>query len=153
MEFKEGPIEGVVLKELQFHTDKRGWLTELFREDELPEGFRPAMAYMSLTYPGITRGPHEHKEQTDYFCFIGRFTLYLWDNRTDSPTYGNRMVIDDADRMLVVIPPGVVHAYKNTGEGDGLVINLPDRLYAGWGRREPVDEVRYEDDPESPFRL
>ena len=153
MEFKEGNIEGVVLREMAVHIDKRGWLTELFREDELPQGFRPVMAYMSLTYPGITRGPHEHREQTDYFCFFGNFTLYLWDNREDSPTFGNKMVIEDVDRTIAIVPPGVVHAYKNSGEADGLVINLPDRLYAGWGRQEPVDEIRYEDDPESPYRI
>ena len=153
MEFRDGPIEGVVIKDLMFYRDKRGWLTELFREDELPAGFRPVMAYMSLTFPGIVRGPHEHKYQTDYFCFIGKFELYLWDNRKDSRTYGNKMIIQNVDRMLVIVPPGVVHAYRNAGEGDGLVINLPDKLYAGWGRKEPVDEIRYEDVSDSPFRI
>ncbi len=153
MEFKEGNIEGVILREMAVHIDKRGWLTELFRDDELRDDFKPVMAYMSLTYPGVTRGPHEHKEQTDYFCFFGNFTLYLWDNRKDSPTYKNRMIVREVDRKIAIVPPGVVHAYRNSGEADGLVINLPDRLYAGWGRKEPVDEIRYEDDPESPFKL
>lgn len=53
----------------------------------------------------------------------------------------------------VVIPPGVVHAYKNIGSVDGVVMNFPDRLYAGPGRTEPVDEIRHEDDPESPFKI
>ncbi|RJQ49085.1 MAG: dTDP-4-dehydrorhamnose 3,5-epimerase, partial [Nitrospiraceae bacterium] len=47
----------------------------------------------------------------------------------------------------------IVHAYKNIGIVDGLVINLPDRLYKGWGKTEPVDEIRYEDDPKTPFRI
>jgi dTDP-4-dehydrorhamnose 3,5-epimerase len=46
-----------------------------------------------------------------------------------------------------------VHAYKNIGGRDGLVINCPDRLYAGRGRREPVDEIRWEDDPSGRFAL
>ena len=53
----------------------------------------------------------------------------------------------------VVVPAGVVHAYQNVGDRDGLVLNCPDRLYAGEGRREPVDEIRWEDDPSGRFRL
>ncbi len=153
MKFKDGEIEGVIIKDLRLFSDHRGWLTELYRDDELPQGFKPVMSYISLTYPGVTRGPHEHKEQTDYFCFFGDFTLYLWDRRQDSPTYGNRQVLKNVRHKIVIVPPGVVHAYCNTGSTDGLVINLPDRLYAGWGKKEPVDEIRYEDDPNSPYKM
>jgi dTDP-4-dehydrorhamnose 3,5-epimerase len=55
--------------------------------------------------------------------------------------------------MLIVIPPGVVHAYTNVSDVPGLVFNGPNRLYKGPGRKEPVDEVRHEDDPDSPFRV
>jgi len=150
--FKGEEIEGVSIKRLKQHHDSRGWLSEVFRADELGD-YRPEMGYISVTFPGIARGPHEHKEQTDYFCFLGPFTLYLWDNREDSPTYRNRMVLYNADKLIVVVPPGVVHAYKNSGDSDGIVLNFPDRLYAGWGRKEGVDEVRYENDPETPFRV
>jgi dTDP-4-dehydrorhamnose 3,5-epimerase len=34
-----------------------------------------------------------------------------------------------------------------------MVVNFPNRLFAGWGKKEPVDEVRHEDDPNSPFQL
>lgn len=150
--FTEGEIEGVLVREFTQFRDGRGWLSELFRIDELGD-YRVAMAYLSVTNPGITRGPHEHIEQTDYFCFLGTFALYLWDNRRISATYKKRKVIENADRMIVVVPPGVVHAYRNSGETDGIVLNFPDRLYAGWRKKERVDEVRYENDPESPFRI
>jgi len=135
--FKDGEIAGVVVKRLTAYSDERGWLMELFRKDEL-SGFEPMMSYISVTRPGVARGPHGHKEQTDYFCFLGKFTLYLWDDRKDSPTYGNKNVLEDADRHIVIVPPGVVHAYKNTGSDDALVINFPDRLYAGWNKKEEV---------------
>jgi dTDP-4-dehydrorhamnose 3,5-epimerase len=47
----------------------------------------------------------------------------------------------------------VVHAYKNVGAAPALVINLPDRLYKGPERREPVDEIRHEDNPHSLFKV
>lgn len=150
--FVDGEISGVLIRKFNEFHDRRGWLSELYRIDEAGE-YRPAMTYLSVTNPGATRGPHEHIEQTDYFCFMGAFALYLWDNRKDSQTYGKKMVIENADRLIVVVPPGIVHAYKNSGESEGLVLNFPDRLYAGWGKKEKVDEVRYENDPESPFRV
>jgi len=148
--FTDGAINGVVMREFGQYRDDRGWLAETFRIDELGD-YRPEMGYVSLTFPGVARGPHEHVEQTDYFCFLGRFTLYLWDNRKDSPTYRNRIIIVNADRQIVIVPPGVVHAYKNTGDSEGMVLNFPDKLFAGWEKKEKVDEVRYENDPSSPF--
>ncbi len=150
--FTEGKIEGVTIKDLrQFH-DNRGWLAETYRVDELGD-YKPQMGYISVTFPNVARGPHEHREQTDYFCFLGKFTLYLWDNRKDSATYKTKMVIGNADKLIVTVPPGVVHAYKNSGDAEGMVLNFPDRLYAGRGKKEEVDEIRYENDSESPFKV
>jgi dTDP-4-dehydrorhamnose 3,5-epimerase len=33
------------------------------------------------------------------------------------------------------------------------VFNSPNRLYKGPGRNEPVDEIRHEDQADSPFAL
>ena len=115
------------------------------------------MAYISTTRPGVRRGPHEHAEQADFFCFIGpsNFKLRLWDNRPDSPTYGAyETAVVGADRpMLVIIPPGIVHAYRNVGGVPGIVLNCPNRLYKGPGRKEPVDEIRHEEHADSPYKL
>lgn len=146
-------IEGVIIKPLRRFSDARGWLVELFRDDELPEGFSPAMSYLSVTHPGVARGPHEHAHQTDGFAFIdGAYMLYLWENRGG---VGQRVEIEVGaeNPVFVVVPPGVVHAYKNVGAADAFVMNFPDQLYAGRGRSEPVDEIRHEGDPESPFQL
>lgn len=157
MNFIDEEIHDVVVYELKKYTDDRGWLTELFRHDELDKEFYPAMAYISYTKPGVVRGPHEHVDQADLFCFIGPsdFKMRMWDNREDSPTYGNRMtlVVGASDAKAIVVPKGVVHGYKNIGDIDGMVINCPNRLYMGEGKREPIDEIRHEDDPDTPFTL
>ncbi len=157
MSFKRGDIEGVVVKELKKFVDERGWLAELFRQDEIDKDIYPVMSYISMTLPGVTRGPHEHLEQTDYFCFIGpsNFKLVLWDNRKNSISYMNKMVlfVGEDNPKSVIIPPRVVHAYKNVGGKPGIVLNFPNRLYAGWGKKEKVDEVRYENDANTVFRV
>ena len=71
MAWTEGDIEDVVIRDLDRYTDDRGWLMELYRTDEMDAENLPAMAYVSLTHPGVSRGPHEHKDQTDNFGFVG----------------------------------------------------------------------------------
>jgi dTDP-4-dehydrorhamnose 3,5-epimerase len=157
MPFRPGPIDGVIWKPLPKYHDARGWLCELFRHDEIPVDFHPVMAYISLTEPGISRGPHEHVDQADCFCFVGpsNFKVYLWDNRPLAPTYRSHQTdtVGIDKPMLLIVPPGVVHAYKNVGDGPGWTFNFPNRLYKGPGRKDPVDEVRHEEETSSPFRL
>jgi dTDP-4-dehydrorhamnose 3,5-epimerase len=155
--FKNGTIQDVNVRNLAKFVDDRGWLTELFRQDEIPPEFLPAMGYVSMTAPGVTRGPHEHADQADCFAFIGpsNFKLFLWDNRKSSPTFMIRQIVfagEDAPRSII-IPKGIVHAYRNIGERQGMVLNFPNRLYAGKGKKDPVDEIRHEIDPGSIFRL
>lgn len=154
---KEGPILDVVTYPLKKYYDDRGWLAELFRHDDISEAFYPAMSYISFTMPGVQRGPHEHVDQADLFCFIGpsTFMLRLWDNRPSSPTFNSVMTLSvgQDEPMAVIVPKGIVHAYKNIGPVDGMVINCPNRLYMGPGRREPVDEIRHEDDPDTIYKM
>jgi dTDP-4-dehydrorhamnose 3,5-epimerase len=150
MKFKKGEIGGVVMDKLIKFSDERGFLVETFRVDNLPDGLRPMMSYVSYTKPGIARGPHEHLKQVDIFCFIGpgNFKIKLWDNRRKSRTYENYMEVigGEDNRIRVIVPPGVVHGYKNISEEvDGMVINYPDKLYRGRDRKEEIDEIRHED--------
>jgi dTDP-4-dehydrorhamnose 3,5-epimerase len=157
MEFHSGSIDGVIWKPLNKYHDTRGWLCELFRHDELQAEFHPVMSYLSVTLPGIARGPHEHADQADLFCFLGpgNFKVYLWDIRPASRTYLTQETdIVGADKpMALIVPPGIVHAYKNVTDEPGLVVNCPNRLFKGTGRKEPVDEIRHEDDPAKRFTL
>ncbi len=154
----KGQIEGVIIKTLTKYVDQRGFLTETFRLDELPENIKPVMSYVSYTEPGISRGPHEHEFQTDVFSFIGpgNFLIRLWDNRESSGTYGNFMELyaGQDNPATILVPPGVVHGYKNISRVDrGMVLNYPDQLFMGWAKKEPVDEIRHESDAGSPFKM
>jgi dTDP-4-dehydrorhamnose 3,5-epimerase len=156
--FTEGKIQDVVVYPIKKFADERGWLAELFRHDELAEEFYPAMAYISMSDPLVQRGPHEHVDQADLFCFIGagNFKLRLWDNREDSPTYRNvmTMFVGADNPQAVIVPKGIVHAYKNVSSTEkGIVINCPNRLYMGEGKRERIDEIRHEDDPDTIFKM
>lgn len=157
-QFTKGKINDVVVYPLRKFVDERGWLAELFRHDEISEEFFPVMSYISVTEPLVQRGPHEHVDQADLFCFIGtgNFKLRLWDNRVESSTYNNVMTIfAGADNpQAVIVPKGVVHAYKNVSTIEkGVVINCPNQLFMGKDKKEPIDEIRHEDDPNTPYKI
>ncbi len=145
-------IDGVIIKKLEKFTDHRGWLAEIYRSDETD--FRSAMGYLSKTKPGVVRGPHEHVHQFDFFTFVvGHYRLYLWDNREGAPHYRVLETHDlgGDDPYSVIIPPGVVHGYKCISDTPGFTVNLPSGLYKGVGKKEEVDEIRWEILPDSPF--
>jgi dTDP-4-dehydrorhamnose 3,5-epimerase len=148
-------INGVILKALNKHEDARGWLCEIFRHDEVD--YMPAMSYVSVTKPGVARGPHEHKYQSDCFVFTGpgEFDLYLWDRRGESPTSGEHTItrVGESAPMMVIVPPGVVHGYKCVSENDAWCINLPDRLYKGIQKQDEVDEIRWEEAGDERFKI
>jgi dTDP-4-dehydrorhamnose 3,5-epimerase len=155
--YRDGIIEGVIVREVIRHADMRGWLAELFRADELPPAFMPVMSYVSETLPGIARGPHEHVDQTDLFGFLGPgdLKLYLWDSRINSSTFGSKFsrIVGASSPCVVLVPPGVVHAYKSVLDIPVLVFNVPNQLYEGTGKKSSVDEIRHENASDSPYRL
>lgn len=148
-------IKDVLVKELTKYSDQRGWLAEIFREDE--SDLKPVMSYISVTLPTVSRGPHEHLKQSDFFVFVGpgTFKVYLWDNRKDSPTYEEKMEIEVGEDKpaTIIVPPGVVHGYKCISDIPAWSINLPDKLYKGTNKTEEVDEVRWEQIEDSPFKI
>jgi dTDP-4-dehydrorhamnose 3,5-epimerase len=155
-------IDGVIIKKLPLNKDHRGWLAEFWRSDEM-KNFSPAMGYASMTKPGIVRGPHEHVYQSDCFIFVGpgSFHLHLWDARTAAHRHGPSKTakqyevlrVGEKNPTLVIVPPGVVHGYKCVSKTDGLCINLPNKLYRGEGKKDDVDEIRWEDNPASPYKI
>lgn len=148
-------IKDLIVKKLNKYEDHRGWLSEVYRLDETE--YKPQMAYISVTKPGIIRGPHEHVFQSDCFVFVGpgNFELYLWDRRAESETNGEHLKIEVGENnpTMVIVPPGVVHGYKCIGEKEAYSINLPDKLYRGEGKKEEVDEIRWEEDSNSPYKI
>lgn len=138
-------IPGVVFFDIETYEDDRGLLIELFRNDCLEKNNYPKMAYISETKPGVVRGPHEHINQADYFCFMGpgTFELILWENREDY-VYEERHIVGAENPVAVIVPPGIIHAYKNISENIGLVFNAPNQLYAGPNKLYEVDEIRHE---------
>jgi len=138
-------IRDVKIKQLKPIPDERGRLMEILRSDD-PFFARFGQVYMTTAYPGVVKGWHYHKKQTDNMTTVkGMMKFVLYDTRTDSPTYKeiNEFFVGDHNPALVTIPPLVAHGFKCIGETEAIVINCPTEIY---DRKNP-DEFRI--DPNS----
>ncbi len=133
-------IEGAYRRSLNPIRDERGFLVEILRCDwENFKGF--GQVYITTALPGIVKAWHYHKTQTDNFCVIkGKAKIALYDARTDSPTFREieEFIVSGSDFTLITIPPLVYHGFKNIGEEEVYLLNIPNRLY----NYEEPDEFR-----------
>jgi dTDP-4-dehydrorhamnose 3,5-epimerase len=124
-------IEGVLTKALRIIPDERGFLMEVLRsDDELFGGF--GQVYLTTAYPGVVKGWHYHKYQTDCMTVIkGMAKIVLCDMRASSPTNGeiNEFFVGEKNPILVRIPVGVAHGMKAIGTEMAYMLNVPDRPY------------------------
>ena len=70
-------IEGVKTKKLRVIPDERGYLMEMLRPD-WEEYDKFGQVYITAVYPGVVKGWHYHKIQTDHFiCVQGMAKVVL----------------------------------------------------------------------------
>ncbi len=133
-------IEGVKIKKLRVIPDERGRLTEILRcDDDFFTKF--GQIYMTTTYPGVVKGWHYHKIQTDNIAVVkGMLKLVLYDPRDGSSTKGevNELFIGEHNPLLVQVPKDVYHGWKCISELEAIVINCPTEPY----NYENPDEYR-----------
>ena len=133
-------IEGVKVRKLRHIPDERGYLMEMLRSD-WEEYDKFGQVYITAVYPGVVKGWHYHKIQTDHFiCVHGMAKVVLYDGREGSPTHGevNEFFMGQQNPMLLKIPPGVMHGFKGISQEMALIVNVPTELY----NYEQPDEYR-----------
>ncbi len=122
-------IEGVRLNRLLTHEDERGDLTVLI--SNINEVIQP-VPHSYLAAPGSIRAWVYHKRQSDRLAYTnGSLQVALYDLRPASPTYLTLNVLDVGERnkVLLTIPPEVVHGVYNRGTQAATFINMPTRAY------------------------
>lgn len=124
-------IDGVVIKKLKVIPDERGRLMEIFRADD--DFFcKFGQVYVTTAYPGVVKGWHYHKKQSDNMAVIaGMMKIVLYDSRKESATFGeiNEIFAGVFNPVLVHIPPYVFHGFKSISEREAIVINTTDEVY------------------------
>jgi len=133
-------IDGVMIKKRTVIADERGRLMEILRADDaMFAGF--GQVYMTTAYPGVVKGWHYHKRQSDNMAVVrGMMKIVLYDGREGSKTIGevNEFFAGVYNPILVHIPPLVFHGFKCISPEEAIVVNTPTEAY---NYREP-DEFR-----------
>lgn len=120
-------------KNLKRIVDERGYLQEIMRNDD-PQFKEFGQIYVTTTNPGVVKGWHYHKYQTDNVCCIkGTIKLVLYDEKEIKEFF-----IGELNPQLINIPKGVYHGWKCISQEPAYVINIPDKVY----NYENPDEVR-----------
>ena len=161
MERLETRLDGPILIQPRVIGDERGFFCETYRREVYAElGIPEEMVQdnHSRSSYGIVRGMHFQIGRGAaklVRCTRGAIVDVMVDLRKGSPTYGAKEVreVGEGAPYALIVPPGIVHAYRNVGDKDGLVFNAANRLYAGWLKQDEVDEIRHENHPDSPYRL
>lgn len=124
-------IDGVAIKQLKVIPDERGRLMEILRrDDEMFSEF--GQVYMTTAYPGVVKGWHYHKKQSDNMTVVkGTMKIVLYDGRENSPTYRevNELFAGEHNPILVHIPPYVYHGFKCVSQEEAIAVNTPTEVY------------------------
>jgi dTDP-4-dehydrorhamnose 3,5-epimerase len=145
-----GKIHDVVIKKLVTHSDDRGYLREILREDDnILRHF--GQTTVTMTYPGVIKAFHWHQDQDDiWYVADGMARVVMYDRRPDSPTYKETQVVfaGEQNPVSILIPTGIAHGYQVLGPKPVLLIYTVTKPY----NPAAPDEQRIPfDDPEIGF--
>jgi len=118
-------IEGVLIHPLRQIADERGKIMHMLRCDD-PHFESFGEIYFSMVYPGVVKGWHLHKKMTlNYSVIAGMVKLVLYDDRENSPTFGEfqEIFLGETNYMLVRIPPLVWNGFKGIGTIPAILVN------------------------------
>jgi len=111
---------------LKRHVDQRGYLEEVFKPEMLPVQHRDfGQCFITTAKPGIVKGNHWHKFKYELFYMVkGQATVYFKDMESGDT---QEISMSDQDPKVVQIPPGPLHAIKNTGNEEFYLFIYTDR--------------------------
>ena len=113
-------MKNIEILDLDKKSDERGWLIEVLG-GELPEGCEEfGQLHVSVAYPGKVRGNHYHTRKGEWFCVpAGQGLLLLKDQETGET---QEVIMGVNNLKTIKIQPGTIHAIKNIGEDDMVLI-------------------------------
>ena len=111
----------VVITKLKVHADARGAVFEPL-EPRLLEGWRNVHAV--ITEPGAVRGNHRHLRGTEVSSVSGAALVRYREGQEV-----REVSVPAGEVWQFQFPPGVAHAFKNTGERAFLIVSFNTELH------------------------
>ena len=133
----EGSLRSPLVAGVQFrptrpvpHED--GHVTEVARASWAEIVDPIVQVHITTTLAGRVRAWGLHPRGTDrLFVVSGLVKIVVFDGRNDSPTLGrwSEFVVSEKNPGLLIVPPSLYHGWKNIGNDEAVIINMPDRMY------------------------
>ena len=115
----------IEFKDLIVHADKRGYLSELLRNDDRIFSGEFGQVLLSVVRKDIIKAFHLHKYQTDYTTCIKGKIMYAW---ADEERVFNVAILTGDNPKLIKTPPGIWHGYQAIDD-DAILIHVMDKVY------------------------
>ncbi|MEW6183467.1 MAG: dTDP-4-dehydrorhamnose 3,5-epimerase [Bacillota bacterium] len=138
MRFKETPLKGAYIVELEPIRDERGFFARSFCQKEFSEhGLNSEIVQCNISSnkrKGTIRGMHyqesPHEEIKIVTCIKGSIYDVIIDLRPDSPTYCKWFAseLSATDFKMLYVPKGFAHGFQ-TLEDDSIVFYQMSELY------------------------
>lgn len=113
------------IKDLEVHADKRGWLVEMLKRNEIRKDIK--QIYVATIKPGEIRGNHYHlKRQEWFFIAAGEAEISLEDIKTKKKIH---LKVSAKKPQVVTIFPKIAHAVKNIGKEVVYLVSAQNDIY------------------------
>ena len=106
----------ITIETVSFPTDARGLVLEPLGPDDLP---RQRNVHLTLTAPGALRGNHYHERGTEVTVVLGPALARYRDGDEV-----RNLHVPAGLAYRFTIPPGLAHAFQNTGEAPMVLIGF-----------------------------
>jgi dTDP-4-dehydrorhamnose 3,5-epimerase-like enzyme len=115
------PSAGVIIESVKAHCDARGSVFEPLTDAELAA---QKNVHVVLTQPGEIRGNHAHRTAVEITTVVGPCLVRLKETGKVRD-----LEIPAGETWRLTIPPGVVHAFRNTGAGVMVLVSFSTNLH------------------------
>ena len=106
---------------ISFVSDRRGFLTEPLRPDQLPA---QRNVHLVLSAPGAVRGNHYHRRGTEVMVVVGPALVRIREAGVVRDVH-----VPDRQAFRFTFPPGVAHAIQSTGSSPLVFVSFNTELF------------------------
>jgi dTDP-4-dehydrorhamnose 3,5-epimerase len=134
VKFRETPLRGAFVIELERIEDERGFFARSFCKDEFAaHGLAAELAQASVSFNrrrGTLRGMHyqapPHEEHKVVRCTRGAMHDVVIDVRAGSPTFRRWHAVEltDENRLSLYVPPGIAHGFQTLADDTEVLYQM-----------------------------
>src|SRR5580692_8616878 len=122
-----------VVQSVKTHRDARGSLFEPLNDAELAG---QKNVHVALTQPNEVRGNHVHRTAVETTSVVGPCLVRLKEQGAIRD-----IEVPAGEIMRLTIPPGVVHAFRNTGDSAMVLVSFSTNLHDPGGADTEREQI------------